>query len=118
MDTPKPKGVAGDFIMAFAAIAMDELMQLGEPLTRAAEKVGRVLQAAKLPERPRAGATYASMVQGWRERLMEGEGSAPFGALTIWKNRDVYLSVIEGTREERVAGLLDMLRWKDVLYWR
>lgn len=113
----KPKGIAEQGLIATAALALDEMVRMGEPLAQAAAKVARTIAAAKHQVRPRGDAMLADTVRGWRERLMEGEGSAPSLALFLWRDYHGDPGRFGTTPNERVRWLLGRIRHGSGLHW-
>jgi hypothetical protein len=72
-------------VMASAALALDELIEAGEPREAAALKVARVIEAARIPVQPRRGATLMKTILGWRDRISVGDGEAPDQVLRMWE---------------------------------
>jgi len=97
-------------LMAVAAMALDALIEAGEPRHDAARKVARTIEIARIPLQPRVGASAASTVVGWRDRLREGDGAMPGQALRIWKAYKANPSGYARTARKRAEKFLHELR--------
>jgi hypothetical protein len=110
-NTTKPgKGFADELVMAYAAMAVDELMKAGETRPAAGAKVARTIKAAKLPVTPRRGANLTSTVLGWRERLSEGNENISQHAHELWREPRERLGDTPALRAEHLLRALRDLR--------
>ncbi|MGG5886115.1 hypothetical protein ACLF3G_03175 [Falsiroseomonas sp. HC035] len=115
------QSIAEDWLVAAAALAVEELLATNISRPQAAQKVGQAIAAAGLLPKTQKERSPAVAALGWRDRLREGPGgSAPAGALAIWEYHRQGLGQAElgSTPADRAARLINMIRKATPLRWR